>query len=160
MDWVAFRGSWNFSHWLIMGRSWNWPDLRSQISKIRDIHFVDTIALINSWNFYIDHSTVVALVQVQTFGEVGSLKVTWWPDLGSHGANFLAQYAEMMREQVCKIWRRCAPNFPAFPAALRVFPLSAKNLRGGGGRKTAPPPARRGLKRCRFLGSKDFLERV
>ena len=30
--WMAFRGSWNFSHWLnIMGRSAKWPDLRSPI---------------------------------------------------------------------------------------------------------------------------------
>ena len=25
------RGSWNFAHWLNMGRSRNWPDLRSRI---------------------------------------------------------------------------------------------------------------------------------
>ena len=31
---------WNFSHWLIMGRSQNRPDLRSKIKKIRDKYFV------------------------------------------------------------------------------------------------------------------------
>ena len=35
-------GSLIFAHWLIMGRSRKWPDLRSQISKIQDIHFVGT----------------------------------------------------------------------------------------------------------------------
>ena len=31
-----------FSYWLIMERSQKWPDLWSRISKIRDIHFIDT----------------------------------------------------------------------------------------------------------------------
>ena len=33
--------------WLIMERLLNWPDLRSPISKLRDIHFIDTVTDIN-----------------------------------------------------------------------------------------------------------------
>ena len=31
------RGSWNFAHWLSIGRSWNWLDLRSRIKKKSEI---------------------------------------------------------------------------------------------------------------------------
>ena len=36
-----------FSHWLIMERSQNWPDIRSPISIFLDIHFIDTLACSN-----------------------------------------------------------------------------------------------------------------
>ena len=36
-----------FSHWLIMKRSQNWPNLMSPISKLRDMHFIDTVTHIN-----------------------------------------------------------------------------------------------------------------
>ena len=62
-----------------MGRSWNWPDLRSQIYKFRDISFVDTVTLTNSWKFHIDRSTALALVQAQTFWREGHF--TWPGDL-------------------------------------------------------------------------------
>ena len=39
-------GSLIFAHWLIMGRSRKWPDLRSPISKIQDIYFASTDDLI------------------------------------------------------------------------------------------------------------------
>ena len=39
-----------FSHWLIMERSQNWPDLRSPISKFRD--FIDTGTFHRYWYGY------------------------------------------------------------------------------------------------------------
>ena len=133
---MPFKGLWNFSHWLIMGRSWNWPDLRSQISKIQNIHFVGSVTLTNFWEFHINHFIVVALAWVQTFPEVGLFDLTWWPDLRWPGVNFCTQCAEQMPDKVCQIWRRCAPPF---------FRYREKNLKGGV--QTPPPPSRARVKR-------------
>ena len=53
-------GSLIFAHWLIMGSSRKWPDLRSHISKIRDIHFVGTDDLIIFRKFHDFPSNTVA----------------------------------------------------------------------------------------------------
>ena len=53
-------GSLIFAHWLIMGRPRKWPDIRSQISKIRDIHFVGTDDLIIFRKFHNFPSHTVA----------------------------------------------------------------------------------------------------
>ena len=100
-------GIWFFSHCLIMWRSQNWPDLRSQKSKNPRWHFVATechlgffdfcflrsgqfwsynilglvlrFGLIISYKFHIDRSKTVATVKSQTW-------VTWpdlvtWPEM-------------------------------------------------------------------------------
>ena len=85
-----------FSHWLIMERSQNWPDLRSQISKIRDIHFIHTVTHINRWKFQSDRSVGVAIASLWTFSEVRSLDVTWWPDLERPRSEIFTTCAEMM----------------------------------------------------------------
>ena len=54
------------SHWLIMERSQNWPDLRSPISKFRDMRFIDTGTDINRWTFQGDRSFGVAMTNIQT----------------------------------------------------------------------------------------------
>ena len=72
-----------------MGRSQNWPDLKSPKSIIKDMHFVATNNLMISWKFHIDCSKPVAPVASQTFLEVGSLDLTWWPNLRWPGDNFL-----------------------------------------------------------------------
>ena len=125
---MSFKGIWNFSDWLIMGRSWNWPDLRSQKSKIQDIRFVGRVTLTEVWEFHMNRFIVVALAWVQTFSEVGLFDLTWWPDLRWPGVDFCTQYAEQMPDKVCQIWRRCAPPFFAI----------AKKPEGGG--VETPPP--------------------
>ena len=116
-----------FSHWLIMERSQNWHDLRSPISKFRDIRFIDTGTDINRWKFQGDRSFGVAMTNIQSFSEVRSLDVTWWPDLEWPGSEIFTKCAEKMYEQVYQ--KRSAA----------VFWIFAKKLRGGGVR-TPPPP--------------------
>ena len=69
---VVKTGSWFFPHWLIMGRSRNWPDLRSPISKFRDIQIVATNDLITSCDFQRPPTSTVALARWQS-----CKKVTW-----------------------------------------------------------------------------------
>ena len=71
-NWVAFRGSWNFSHRLIMGRSEKWPDLRSPIWKFRDIRFDDVHTLLPSCEFQTVPFTDVALAHSQSW------EITLW----------------------------------------------------------------------------------
>ena len=115
-----------------MGRSQKWPDLRSPISKIRDIRFVGTDHLIIFWKFHKFPRNIVAVARLESYFVVGSLDLTWWPDLTWHWVEIFTKVAEKMGGKV-------GEN----PAALRaaVFSLSSKNLRGGG-RSNAPPPSR------------------
>ena len=70
-----------FSHWLLSmynrKTSQNWPDLKSPISKLRDIHFIDTVMDIIRWKFLGDQSFFVSMISIQTFSEVRSLDMTW-----------------------------------------------------------------------------------
>ena len=90
-------------HWLIMERSQNWPDLESPISKFRDMHFMDTVTYINRWKFQGDRpvGVMVAMTSIQTFSELRSLDVTWWPDLEWSGCE-ICTCADKMYEQVCQ----------------------------------------------------------
>ena len=117
-----------------MGRSQKWPDLRSPISKIRDIRFVGTNHLIIFRKFHNFPWNIVAVARLESYFVVGSLDLTWWPDLTWHWVEIFTKVAEKMGGKV-------GEN----PAALRapVFLLSSKNLRGG--RSNASPPAGRGL---------------
>ena len=100
---------WIFPHWLIMGRSRNWPDLRSPIWKIRDIRFVSFDCLMNLWKFENIWLRTLGVARSQTFLEVGSRDPAWWPDLVWPEAKIFAQCAELMSEQLCQKRRRCAP---------------------------------------------------
>ena len=114
-----------------MGRSQKWPDLRSPISKIQDIRFVGTDDLIIFRKFHNFPWNIVAVVRWESYFVVGSLDLTWWPDLTWPWAEIFTKVAEKMGGKV-------GEN----PAALRaaVFSLSSKNLRGGV--QTPPPPSR------------------
>ena len=116
-----------------MGSTQKWPDLRSPISKIQDIRFVGTDDLIIFWKFHNIPWNIVALVRWESYFVVGSLDLTWWPDLTWPWAEIFTKVAEKMGGKV-------GEN----PAALRaaVFSLSSKTW---GGRSNAPPPAGRGL---------------
>ena len=123
-----------------MGRSQKWPDLRSPISKIQDIRFVGTDDLIIFRKFHNFPWNIVAVARWESYFVVGSLDLTWWPDLTWPWAEIFTKVAEKMGGKV-------GEN----PAALRaaVFSLSSKNPRGGG-RSNAPPPSRARVK-CSLL---------
>ena len=124
-----------------MGRSQKWPDLRSPISKIRDIRFVGTDDLIIFRKFHNFPWNIVAVARLESYFVVGSLDLTWWPDLTWHWVEIFTKVAEKMGDKV-------GEN----PAALRaaVFLLSSKNLRGGAFKR--PPPSRARVKlRSRWL---------
>ena len=118
-----------------MGRSQKWPDLRSPISKIRDIRFVGTGDLIMFRKVHNFPWNIVAVARLESYFVVGSLDLTWWPDLTWYWVEIFTQVVEKMGGKV-------GEN----PTALRaaVFSLSSKNLRGGV-QTPPPPPAGRGL---------------
>ena len=124
-----------FAHWLIMGRSRKWPDLRSPISKIQDVHFVGTDDLIIFRKFHNFPLNTVAGARLGSFCKVWSPDLTWWPDLAWPRIETFTKVAKKMGDKV-------GEN----PAALRaaVFLLSAKNRMGG---VQTPPPAGRRLKK-------------
>ena len=99
-----------FSHCLRMERSQNWPDLRSPISKFRDMRFIDTGTDINRWKFQGDRSFSVAMTNIKK-SEVRSLDVTWWPDLEWAGSKIFTKCAETMYEQLCQKLRRSTLPF-------------------------------------------------
>ena len=116
-----------------MGRSQKWPDLRSPISKIQDIHFVGTDDLIIFRKFNNFPWNIVAVARWEIYFVVGSLDLTWWPDLTWPWAEIFTKVAEKMGGKVGETRRRCAPPFFRYPRKT------------WGGRSNAPPPAGRGL---------------
>ena len=136
VDLLEKQSFWKFLHWLIIGRSRNWPDPRSPLPKFWDKHFVATDDLTPPWKFSIDSLKTVVMTLPRTFLEVGSHDLTWWPDLTWHETIIFAEGVELISGKVCKIWRRYAPPF---------FRYAQKT--SGGGLISAPPPSVRGLKR-------------
>ena len=100
-----------FAHWLIMGRSQKWPDLRSPISKISDIHFVGTNDLIIFRKFHNFPWNTVAVARLESYFVVGSLDLTWWPDLTWPWIEIFTKIAENMGVMWVKTRRRCAPPY-------------------------------------------------
>ena len=116
-----------FSHWLKMERSQNWPDLRSPISKLWDIHFIDTVACNICWKFQGDSSVGVALTNIKTF--MGWGRLTWHGDLTLRDLGL--KFSQYVRKR-CMI--RCAKNGGA---ARRCF-LTIWKKNGRGGLNTPP----------------------
>ena len=85
-----------FPHWLIMGKSQNWPDLRSSRSKSRSIQNVSIIPLMNVCESQVDRIKTRALARPQTFFEVWSLDLTLWPDLRWPWVKIFRKGAELM----------------------------------------------------------------
>ena len=133
-----------------MGRSQKWPDLRSPISKIRDIRFVGTDDLIIFRKFHNFPWNIVAVARLESYFVVGSLDLTWWPDLTWHWVEIFTKVAEKMGDKV-------GEN----PAALRaaVFFCYPRKTWGGGGAFKRPPPAGRGLRDYPTLFKVVFLYR-
>ena len=119
-----------------MGRSQKWPDLRSPISKIQDIRFVGTDDLIIFRKFHNFPWNIVAVARWKSHFVVGSLDLTWWPDLTWPWAEIFTKVAEKMGVSWVKTRRRCALPFFRYP----------RKTWGGGGVQTPPPPAGRGLR--------------
>ena len=76
----------NFCRWLKMESSQNWPDLRSPISKFRNLCFIDTVTHVNAWKFRGDWS--VSYDEHSNFSEVRSVDVTWVLTLSSLNLKF------------------------------------------------------------------------
>ena len=130
-----------FSHWLIMERSQNWTDLRSPISKFREIHFVYHYynycihyvycvycCFISCSKLQSDQSLGVAVTGIETFNVVRSLDVIWWPDLGWLWSEVFTEGVEKMYDKMCKTRRHSEPPF---------FRYSRET---GGVVQTVPPP--------------------
>ena len=132
-----------------MGRSQKWPDLRSPISKIRDIRFVGTDVLIIFRKFHKFPWNIVAVARLESYFVVGSLDLTWWPDLTWHWVEIFTKVAEKMGDKV-------GEN----PAALRaaVFCYPRKTWGGGGGVQT-PPPSRARVKSMGKISTTSFSHR-
>ena len=96
---------------LPLTRSQNWPDFRSPISKFWDIHIIDTVVCSNRWRFQGNRSVGVALTNIQTFYEVRSLDVTWWPDLRWPGS-------KIFREAPPHTWAKVIMVCPTLGSAL------------------------------------------
>ena len=97
----------------------NWPDLRSLKSKF--LRFVGTDAHINIWKFHVNPLRTIVTAQSQIFLKVGSLDLTWWPDLRWTWAEIFRKGAERMYKKVCKKRQRFAPLF-----------FTIREKRGGG----------------------------
>ena len=94
-------------------------DLRSPISKFRDIRFIDTGTNINGWKLQGDRSFGVAMANIQSFSEV-----VIWRDLVTWPWVIWVQNFH-------KVCRKDVWSFTKNDGAPRaVFQLSAKNLRG------------------------------
>ena len=128
--------NWIFAHWLIMVRSRNWPDLWWQISKIRDIQVVGIYDLMKRWRFETNLISSVATAQPQSQKPVFDFDLTWWPDLWWPGVEIFTQGVKFNCKQVFE-------KMAALRAA--VFPLSAKNRRGG---HVLPPPPSSARVKC------------
>ena len=113
-----------------MGRSQKWPDLRSPISKIRDIRFVGTGVLIIFRKFHNFPWNIVAVARLGSYFVVGSLDLTWWPDLTWHWVEIFTKVAEKMGGKV-------GENPAALRAAFFRYPRKT-----WGGRSNAPPEGR------------------
>ena len=114
-----------------MGRSQKWPDLRSPISKIRDICFVGTDDLIIFRKFQNFPWNIVAVARLESYFVVGSLDLTWWPDLTWHLVEIFTKVAEKMGDKV--------GEKPGGAARRRFFAILKKTWGGGGGRSNANP---------------------
>ena len=137
-DLMHIRGTSFFHHWLIMGRSRNWHDLRSPIYKIRNIQIVDTHALTVHCEFQRVRITGVSLARCQTsknatWGQVTYCDLVTWP-LGSSGRRFF--------RNVSNCWLNSYGKFGG-ATRRRFFAICEKPE---GGVEINPPPPVRGLK--------------
>ena len=84
-----------------MVRSQNWPDLRSPKSKFRDINFVGTDALINSWKFHIDTSKT----STDTSNTSAELRAAVFPLFAKNLIGVVKMTPSFTRAKVNASWR-------------------------------------------------------
>ena len=124
MDWSG-RYSWNgmvciFPHWLNMGRSPVWPDLRSLTSKIRDIQLLYIAVLMKLRKFWSCSENKIAAMVTLFLGWDTRFDLVTWP-LGTLGQNLWTMCAIVARTAIEKTAERSSA----------VFALSTKNSREG-----------------------------
>ena len=132
---------WIFAHWLIMVRSRNWPDLWSQIAKIRDVEVAGIYDLMKRWRFETNRTSSVATAQPQSQKHVFDFDLTWWPDLWWPGLKFLHKVSNSI---VSRYWKNGRAAHRRF-SAIREKPEWWAYL-------PPPPPVRVLGDRCRKHG--------
>ena len=106
---------WIFAYWLIMVRSRNWPDLWSQISKIRDIQVVGIYDLMKHWRFG-NQSDIYIVWPLRSLKVRNPfLTLTWPGDLtfGDLGLNFLHKVSNSI---LSRYWQNGGAARRRFPA--------------------------------------------
>ena len=110
-----------------MVRSRNWPDLWSQIWKIRDIQVLVIYGLMKRCKVETNRIHSVATAQPQSQKPIFDFDLTCCPDLWWPGAQILHRVSNSI---VNRYWKMVALR-------AAVFTLSSKNRRGG---HCLPPP--------------------
>ena len=139
-----------------MVRSQNLPDLRSPKSRFRDIRFICTNALINSWKFYIANLKNVVTRQCLIFLRYDHL--TWsgdltWDDLG---LKFSGRVRNWCIKGMQKKRLRCAPPFSRYLRKTRWVSQNAPpptRAKVKGGQKGVPKPGEKAknVKNCTWI---------
>ena len=110
-----------------------WPEV-TDIKNPRYTFFVGSDDPIIFRKFHNFPWNIVAVARLESYFVVGSLNLTWWPDLTWLWVEIFTKVAEKMGVRWVKTRRRCAPPYFCYPR---------KTWGGGGGVQT--PPAGRGL---------------
>ena len=88
----------SFPHWLIMGRSQNWPDLRSPITNPRYTSCRYLLGGIPNPESFKSFSQPLWPCRdwKAFFSEVGSLDMAWWPDAWWPGPRIFRKVTEQL----------------------------------------------------------------
>ena len=146
INYLTFKGQLNFSKILTPGQGQlipNWVMLHVKwllsVRRIEWCHFYSKTFCQPLWP-WLDPKVIL---------EVGSLRLTWWPDLRWPGSKIFREGGERMPGKVYQKWRRCAPPF------LRYL----KKTAGGGGCSNASRTKYRIAKYRIAKYRKQYIER-
>ena len=128
-----------FAHWLIMVRSRNWPDLWSQILKIRDIQVVgihDIMWPLRSLKVRNPFFTLTWPVDL-TFGDLGlkfvhKMRKGWMNSYAKFGGAARRHFPAICEKPMGEGTYMCPPPPPPRPCADSVV-LADHGYRGDGG---------------------------
>ena len=109
----------NEAPFIFLPLTYNWEVAKLTWPKVTDIKiprytFHRWGTDINRWKFQGDRLFGVAMTNIQTFSEVRSLDVTWWPDHEWPGSEIFTKCAEKMYKQLCQKRRRSVPPFSSY----------------------------------------------
>ena len=112
INYLTFKGQLNFSKILTPGQGQlipNWVMLHVKwllsVRRIEWCHFYSKTFCQPLWPW----------LDPKVFLEVGSLRLTWWPDLRWPGSKIFREGGERMPGKVYQKRRRCAPPFLRYP---------------------------------------------